>query len=295
MACSADPKQILKRELSLREYEHLEEWAPEMLKNYTLPKSILQKRALTQHNTVVSPPQDQSPRRSKARKSSLFEEWKSQASESNDTNGVAITPVSKENTIDKAVSPAAEVKATGRQSGDPSAGASSKLQSQDSASSKASNTHYAKPTVAASNRSNIIPAAKVAPKATEQGNKRKAPETQPRQHAEIPVYVAPTGVRFRRDELIKWSNGIKNRKNDLVYFRPSFIEDPWKNMKPVLTTFLERYYQQFDEKDFIMKAACNDCLVNVSFILCGSFSDVLRLSLKGDANYWAHKFYTDGK
>ena len=27
-------------------------------------------------------------------------------------------------------------------------------------------------------------------------------------------------------------NGVRNESGDMVYFKPSFLEDPWKDLKP---------------------------------------------------------------
>ena len=79
------------------------------------------------------------------------------------------------------------------------------------------------------------PVAKVASKAGEQSTKNKGIENHQRPRQDIIVYTAPNGFKFRRDVLSKWSLGIKTPKKLTIYFRPNFVEDPWKGLKPVLT------------------------------------------------------------
>ncbi|PWY80298.1 hypothetical protein BO94DRAFT_587756 [Aspergillus sclerotioniger CBS 115572] len=242
-ACTISPKQILKRELSQREYELLQEWAPETLKDYTLPKPNPPMNRLPQYQTVPSQLQGPSPRRSKVRSSSVYEEWKSQASHGRTVNETPTMAVSKENQSDATVSPT-NARVNSNQPGSPSSPASpaspatsagAKLCPQEPVKIVTSNNHYAKPTVSTSNRSMTSPVSKMASKAGEHSNKTKGLENRQRPRQDIIVYTAPNGCKVRRDVLSKWSLGIKTSNKLTIYFRPNFVEDPWKGLKPVLT------------------------------------------------------------
>lgn len=54
-------------------------------------------------------------------------------------------------------------------------------------------------------------------------------------------YTAHTGTYFSLRELAKLSRGLKIPNGDTVYFRPSFVEDPWNNMPAIKTHCLSRY------------------------------------------------------
>jgi len=46
-------------------------------------------------------------------------------------------------------------------------------------------------------------------------------------------YEAPSGTILSPGELRRLAAGVKNENGDTVFFRPSFIEDPWAGLKPV--------------------------------------------------------------
>lgn len=78
MSHLVQPKQILKKEMSAKEHELLEEWAPQT-KGYHYPDSpslTVSDQPEKMPNTVHDPVH----RRAKNRSSSLFEEWKARAS-----------------------------------------------------------------------------------------------------------------------------------------------------------------------------------------------------------------------
>ncbi|PYI10276.1 hypothetical protein BO78DRAFT_361526 [Aspergillus sclerotiicarbonarius CBS 121057] len=233
-ACAIRPQQILKRELSQREYEFLQEWAPETLKDYTLPKPSPPINRMPQYQTMPSQPQGLSPRRSKARSSSVYEGWKSQAAHGKAVNETPAMPVSMENKADATPSPTTNARANSKQSDKPSSPVGAKPRPQEPVKTIASNNHYAKPTVSTNNRSMTSPVAKVASKAGDQTHKSKGREPYQRPRQDILVYTAPNGYRFRRDELSKASLGVKHPNKLTVYFRPNFVEDPWKGLKPIL-------------------------------------------------------------
>ncbi|KAE8348628.1 hypothetical protein BDV28DRAFT_152641 [Aspergillus coremiiformis] len=56
-------------------------------------------------------------------------------------------------------------------------------------------------------------------------------------------YTAPNGTHLCQDELAKLSGGIEDSELQCkVYFRPCFIEDPWKDLKFVKMEFTFRYW-----------------------------------------------------
>ncbi|KAJ9295601.1 hypothetical protein DTO271G3_6057 [Paecilomyces variotii] len=46
-------------------------------------------------------------------------------------------------------------------------------------------------------------------------------------------YAAPNGTVLSPGELRRLAAGVKKENGDTVFFRPSFIEDPWAGLKPV--------------------------------------------------------------
>ncbi|RAL01801.1 uncharacterized protein BO80DRAFT_444484 [Aspergillus ibericus CBS 121593] len=238
-ACAIRPQQILKRELSQREYEFLQEWAPESLKEYTLPTGSPPMNRMPQYQTMPSQPQGLSPRRPKVR-SSVYEEWKSQTSHGKSVNDSPPMPASMENKADATVSPSKNARANSKQPGKPSSPVDAEPRHQEPPrpqqpiKAMVPNGHYAKPTASANSRSMTSPAAKVASKAGDQPHKNKGTVPYRRPPQDVLVYTAPNGYRFRRDELSKASLGIKHPNKLTVYFRPNFVEDPWKGLKPVL-------------------------------------------------------------
>ncbi|ODM22065.1 hypothetical protein SI65_02911 [Aspergillus cristatus] len=62
-----------------------------------------------------------------------------------------------------------------------------------------------------------------------------------RQH-EQEGYTAPNGEFLNKNQLARYAEGMKSPHKDTVYFQPSFIEDPWAGMKPVLVPCSRRYW-----------------------------------------------------
>lgn len=62
-----------------------------------------------------------------------------------------------------------------------------------------------------------------------------------RQH-EQEGYTAPNGECLNKNQLARYAEGMKSPHKDTVYFQPSFIEDPWAGMKPVLIPCSPRYW-----------------------------------------------------
>ena len=54
-------------------------------------------------------------------------------------------------------------------------------------------------------------------------------------------FTAPNGLFIHNRELARLSLGVKLDNNSTLYFRPSFVTDPWKNVKAMKTTCLSRY------------------------------------------------------
>ncbi|PYH74824.1 uncharacterized protein BO88DRAFT_327485 [Aspergillus vadensis CBS 113365] len=231
-ACTFTPKQILKKEVSQREYEFLQEWAPDTIKDYTPIKPGNPVDRMPKHQTMPSQPHVQSPRRAKPR-SPLYEEWKAQPLHRETLNEVAKSPgasVSMENKTNGMIPPAptTNVRVNGRH---PSNSSDTKIRHQEPVkSSPVLHNHYAKPTASTNNRVIANPPS-VAPKP---GVPRPGPYK--------PVELNNKRVMFRNDDLIRWSDGIKTLSGAMAYFQPSFIQDPWKDLKPVVTNFLERYW-----------------------------------------------------
>ncbi|RAL09564.1 uncharacterized protein BO97DRAFT_167311 [Aspergillus homomorphus CBS 101889] len=154
------PKQILKRAPSQREYEFLQEWAPETLKNHEIPS---QQNTFQPHQAAPTSAQGMSnPRQQKLRTSSLYEDWKAQATSQGENvhkecNPSVHTPTQNKNHQ----SQSASFKSTAVAAEKPHDNLQSKTNTKSSqpASSK-SNTlqsyHFAQPTVSASNRFNTV-------------------------------------------------------------------------------------------------------------------------------------------
>ncbi|PYH45534.1 uncharacterized protein BP01DRAFT_43337 [Aspergillus saccharolyticus JOP 1030-1] len=71
---------------------------------------------------------------------------------------------------------------------------------------------------------------------------KKAAEGRQKLRLGSACYTAPNGTRFiRHNDLLKWAVGVKDKHDDLVVFMPVFVENPWKGLKPVLTTCAARY------------------------------------------------------
>ncbi|PTU21301.1 hypothetical protein P175DRAFT_0179692 [Aspergillus ochraceoroseus IBT 24754] len=83
MSRQCAPKEILKKELSSREYSLFEEWAPDTLKTYSASIPPPATQTEDHQRQTISPVNVQgypnSPRRMQMRSSSLFEEWKALA------------------------------------------------------------------------------------------------------------------------------------------------------------------------------------------------------------------------
>ncbi|XHF97831.1 hypothetical protein AWENTII_001407 [Aspergillus wentii] len=54
-------------------------------------------------------------------------------------------------------------------------------------------------------------------------------------------YTAPNGFFIHKIELARLSDGVRTRSKDRVIFRPSFLENPWKDMKAVRIESLAFY------------------------------------------------------
>lgn len=77
MSHTVQPKQILKKEVSTKEYNLLQEWAPQALQGYHHSESS--SAASTQPEKMPNTVHDPIHRRPKNRSSSMYEEWKAQA------------------------------------------------------------------------------------------------------------------------------------------------------------------------------------------------------------------------
>ncbi|PYI15480.1 hypothetical protein BO99DRAFT_467891 [Aspergillus violaceofuscus CBS 115571] len=257
-SAAVQPKQILKRAPSQKEYEFLQEWAPETLKNYELPPQ----------QTVFQPPQAapvkeqgiHNHRNPRLRTSSLYEDWKAHASSSQGENAnkeCTPSPHASAQKIDHLPQPAS-LKAAPVVAEKPHHCLQSRTNAKGSQQvGSKSNTlhshHYAQPTVSANNRFNTVHAGdrKSSESVAEPANTSKPTEStkkavegrqKPRTGSSI-CYTAPNGTRFpRHNDLLKWSIGVKNQHNDLVIFMPVFVESPWKGLKPILTTCASRYW-----------------------------------------------------
>ncbi|RAH85282.1 hypothetical protein BO86DRAFT_438695 [Aspergillus japonicus CBS 114.51] len=160
-SAAVQPKQILKRAPSQKEYEFLQEWAPETLKNYELPPQ----------QTVFQPPQAapvkeqgiHNHRNPRLRTSSLYEDWKAHASSSQGENAnkeCTPSPHASAQKIDHLPQPAS-LKAAPVVAEKPHHCLQSRTNAKGSQQvGSKSNTlhshHYAQPTVSANNRFNTV-------------------------------------------------------------------------------------------------------------------------------------------
>ncbi|KAL4879700.1 hypothetical protein BJY04DRAFT_220038 [Aspergillus karnatakaensis] len=63
-------------------------------------------------------------------------------------------------------------------------------------------------------------------------------------HERVPepvVYTAPNGTQFTSNDLKRFGLGVTMNGGLKVFFFPCFIEDPWENLRPVLTEPLKFY------------------------------------------------------
>ncbi|KAL4921891.1 hypothetical protein BDW62DRAFT_197589 [Aspergillus aurantiobrunneus] len=264
------PKPITpKKQISRKEYNLRQEWAPETVKDYQVfpdelaPKTVQQQQqqppqTQTQprpqpHATTPANVQGRMPnRRSQVRSSSLFEEWKAKAlrspvkaQEADDetrggtASGDAKGPLGEHS--EKAGNICAKAKpgndARGRQ---PEASKPGSVNEEIRVST---------PSSVNTNDPIINPATTVRKRASKRGRKQGNPErlqhSLERQQGSIErdqalaVYTSPNGTRIGKAELRNLALGIKLKGKDKVYFLPCFIENPWVNLKPVPAPAIE--------------------------------------------------------
>ncbi|KAL4870971.1 hypothetical protein BDV12DRAFT_194888 [Aspergillus spectabilis] len=255
------PKHILKKTLiSKAEYKFREEWDPETVKDYQVspnePASAAQVQQQQQAPRTINPANVQSrmpTRRSQARSSSLFEEWKAQALRSpdkvkgsdasssvttkgnNNKNEESTAPVEARGPLgehsDKTVNTQVKTK--------PTNGGRGQQPEANKTGSVSTETHP--PASAANNTNDPVanPTATTKKKNTKRGRAntrqsgRERPQFSREREPEPPAYTSPNGTRLSKDELRKSALGVRLEGDLKVYFLPCFIEDPWKGLQPV--------------------------------------------------------------
>ncbi|KAL4897225.1 hypothetical protein BDV59DRAFT_198638 [Aspergillus ambiguus] len=193
---------IARKEVSRKEYSMLEEWAPQTLSAYHCPEITA---SLSRPGEAITSPG----RRRKTRSSSVYEEWKSQALQKDNNTAVSTAPPGDENkqepvdgtSIHQGLS---EAKKKSQRQRRPKAGVSTVRNLPENHNAASSNQY------------------------TESADADGG-------------YTAPTGIYIGKEELVNLSNGIKLRTGDVVYFQPTFVEDPWKGIQAIKTECLMRY------------------------------------------------------
>ncbi|PYH82806.1 hypothetical protein BO82DRAFT_363893 [Aspergillus uvarum CBS 121591] len=155
-SAAVQPKQILKRAPSQKEYEFLQEWAPETLMNYEVPSQPPQATPVKEQGM----PNHRHPR---LRTSSLYEDWKAHAASSQGENAnkeCSPSPHASAQKIDHLPQPAS-LKAAPVIAEKPHHCLQSRTNAKGSQQvGSKSNTlhshHYAQPTVSANNRFNTV-------------------------------------------------------------------------------------------------------------------------------------------
>ncbi|KAA8646373.1 uncharacterized protein ATNIH1004_007803 [Aspergillus tanneri] len=248
MSAHTQPKQILKKGISYKEYSLLEEWAPQTLSEYHCSEG-LPSAAQAQLEGAFTEVQNPIPRRSKNRSSSLYEEWKAQASRSA-TTSVSIPVPAKaggsQDTGTENVDPAdggvlGDSGALCTQTGEITERVQVGLPVQahvpeNAQTNVATNRSASKPN---DHRPATISCNKKQAKTTEAKN---LADVRAASRSEIGGYTAPNGSHLPKDELLKLSDGVKTSNSDKVYFRPSFLEDPWKGLKAIKMECTSRYW-----------------------------------------------------
>ncbi|KAH8424067.1 uncharacterized protein LDX57_001824 [Aspergillus melleus] len=259
MSHFAQPKQILKKDMSSKEFSLLEEWASQTLQGHHLPESSFP--ASTHPDQMAKTVHDPIHRRLKNRSSSLFEEWKAQAARNEMANETIPLKENKEHQ-------AADIRDTNRLSdnrpvimsnnrkapsslGEAKKNISAQTASRSevrSSNRRRNNSEPANPNPPMVSGTKTTP--KVASEPKKSGGNQHAPRTEKKPmgnqlapHPEVGGYTAPNGNHLRKGELNKLANGVKVPNGDKAYFLPSFVENPWKDVVPVLTECCARWWE----------------------------------------------------
>ncbi|KAL5340090.1 hypothetical protein BJX70DRAFT_131692 [Aspergillus crustosus] len=266
------PKQILKKQqISKAEYRLRQEWDPENVDDYqvssvgpafaTQVQQQAQQQEQQQERLTVNPANVQSRmpnRRSQARSSSLFEEWKAQALRSPD-KARGSSPVRAQGNSKGNERTTAPAEAQVSSAENPGQEANNQVEAkpanrgcdQQPEATKATSVST-EPQPLASSVNNINSPVKVSVgtttkkkthkrgrASTRQSDKESPQLSQerpqhPSERAPTPAaYTAPNGIQFTKDELRKLALGIRLEDGLKVFFLPCFIDDPWKGLKPV--------------------------------------------------------------
>ncbi|KAI9043707.1 uncharacterized protein KD926_003057 [Aspergillus affinis] len=293
MSHYTQPKQILKKEMSPEEYSLLEEWGPQTIQGcrYSEGSSTALAQLETMPNTVHEPFH----RRLKNRSSSLFEEWKVQATRREMANEVIrLKEDKKHQAVENAfLAPDAAVALGdnfgGRNEKQDGAVAAVQLSANRFPNVQSSPNNATRiisdalgplatrllgnhPVIVPNNRKGpssldevkkiavsqttyrsgarssnrprnnseptnpnlpMISGARTTPKIVSEPKKSVGNQSAPR--TEVGGYTAPNGTHLRKNELHNLSRGVKILNKDTAYFLPSFVEDPWKDVKPIMT------------------------------------------------------------
>ncbi|GES61927.1 hypothetical protein BO71DRAFT_487919 [Aspergillus terreus] len=246
MSCHVLPKPTAKKKVSRKEYSLLEEWAPQTLNAYHCAESP--KATLAGPSEALTTPERNPTRRRKTRSSSMYEEWKSQALQSDGPVKPATAPPEgedKQGLVNKTPvlrGPGGVESVKGRHQRSAEAGVSTGIwypcrlfggprKTRLIVFLRAVARTHPKPTnlTAASTSKEIKSAGLVKP----------GPQSQKQPSGG--GYTSPNGTYVGREELVKLSNGVKIENDDTVYFLPSFVIDPWKGVRVMKTECLRRY------------------------------------------------------
>ncbi|KAI9374284.1 hypothetical protein BJX61DRAFT_532486 [Aspergillus egyptiacus] len=261
MMSQSVPKQTPeKKQISKREYDIRQEWAPDTIQDYEAPLN----------NSAPKPRQQQHPanipiitgsvtvrgrvpnRREQPRSSSLFEEWKAKSLHGPvETTERPVTPPLTAQRKDRTGEHTASVE--GRAPLKESPVKVSNTQNKDNQVKKLPGCQHAAGKVGSDTTESHTPALCFGTTPTPvtdsaettrrkggmrgrasngQGDRGRQQHSRERARQEQVVYTAPNGTRMTVAELEMFSSGISPEGKDVVYFIPCFIEDPWKGMRP---------------------------------------------------------------
>ncbi|KAF9893067.1 hypothetical protein FE257_012478 [Aspergillus nanangensis] len=165
---------------------------------------------------------DYSPRRTRLRSSSLYEEWKSQALHNEQEQAYPIPQY-----LDNNPPITLCIREAPGQAED---------HHPQPAQIEISTTHHQRQCSKSKRRGK--PAAT---KAKSDGPAKESNLGEKEQSSEDHGYKAPNGDYLRKGELVALSEGVKITDHDIVFFRPSFLENPWKGVAMIKTNCLLWY------------------------------------------------------
>ncbi|PKY08557.1 hypothetical protein P168DRAFT_314638 [Aspergillus campestris IBT 28561] len=246
MAATPNPQSSLKM-VSRSEYNLLEEWAPQTLDDYSCIKNDGRSAQEHQRDVQTLPKKLQgnpSPRQTRQRSSSVYEEWKAQVFCSRVNNAAptepraALSDVNPSDVNHPASQAAHDTHIEREKVKDHPRVVVGKVITNDQKPPPKSAGHSGrnpKPSTRNSEPHNPKKTNKQPPKSTD-SHKPNAGH----KHPIGPKFVTPNGTRIGDADLERLAIGVKTQNGDKACFLLSFIADPWSGMKPIETMCFPR-------------------------------------------------------